>query len=214
MASKIGKKEWWGIFIVMGIIDFVQFVIIELILVWFFGVGALINEILDPIVGIVFAGYLYLRGVSVGKYWKSYASIVGMEALEELTGGIAQLWILDVWYIRGNIRQIEGTVEEQKMLEQQNSVRQPLYVNGVRRPETQTANSYSEDVSNTRTSGEGFRTSSFNVRPLNFNGVRVAVNNQPGTRTGTSGSNKANPASMNVKANTQKQIDTNETLAA
>ncbi len=127
MACKIGKKEWWIIYAVTATLDFIQFVIIECILVWFFGAGALINEVLDPIVGILFALYLFLRGVSPAKYWKSYASILGMEALEELTGGAAQLWILDAWYIHKNIQQIEGAEQVRKEQEafMQSNVQRP-----------------------------------------------------------------------------------------
>jgi hypothetical protein len=136
MASKIGKKEWTALFIVMGIIDFIQFAIIELILVWFFGLGAAINEVLDPIVGASFAGYLLLRRVSPVTYWKSYASIIGMAGLEEITGGVAQLWILDVWYIKKNVQQIEGAVDDQKQAQtmRADANRQPTNAGGRREP--------------------------------------------------------------------------------
>lgn len=186
MASKIGKKEWTIVYIVMGVLDFIQFVIIELVLVWFFGIGIAINEFMDPVVGILFALYLFIRGVGVAKYWKNYASILGMEFLEEVTGGVTQLWVLDVWYIKGNIQKMENAEKAQKEKEMmlQNIANQPLNEDGTRLPETRTT---------TGTSGGNGRIITYNAGPLNVNGVRAAMNTQIRTSTGTNRSNASNP---------------------
>jgi uncharacterized membrane protein YgcG len=137
MACKIKKTEWLILYIVMGGLDFIQFFIIECILVWFFGLGAAINEVADPIIGAIFAGYLFIRKLDPVTHWKSYASVVGMAGLEEITGGAAQLWILDVWYIRRNVLQTEGAGEGQGAqggAASQNKTRQALYANGRREP--------------------------------------------------------------------------------
>lgn len=138
MASKIGKNEWKIVYVVVGLIDFIQFVIIEVILVWVFGVGVLINEVLDVVVGILLALYFQLRGVNLFKRINRLASMVGMEALEELTGGVAQLWILDVWYIHGDVKREEAESDSQQEQESllNNSIRQPLYKDGMRQPES------------------------------------------------------------------------------
>ncbi len=109
--SKIGKTEWVVIYVVMGTLDFIQFVVIELILVWFFGIGIIVNEILDPIIGALFAIYLQLRGVNLVRRLNRLASIIGFGALAEITGGVAQLWILDVWYLHSDVKKEERELE-------------------------------------------------------------------------------------------------------
>ena len=190
MICKIGKREWVVVFIVMGILDFIQFIIIECILVWFFGIGIGINEILDSIVGILFAAYLFIRGLSPVEYWNCYASILGMAVLEEITFGVAQLWILDVWYIYRSVKKNEAKLEAQRQQEfmLSNQTVQPLNQHGVRLPQTQTVTSYGSNASNTGTNQSGGHISTYNAAPLNFDGVRAAVNTQAQTSTGTNAS--------------------------
>jgi hypothetical protein len=137
MASRIGKTEWKIVYLVTGFLDFVQFVIIELILVWFFGLGAAINEILDPIVGFALAIYLSIRGVNLFQRMNRLVSMVGMEAASEFTGGAVQLWILDVWYIHRDVKKEEAEAQAQKEMaeEMSNVTQQPLNQGGVRAPD-------------------------------------------------------------------------------
>ena len=53
--AKPKSKGWFLLYLFAGGMDFIQFVIIECILVWVFGIGVAINEILDPIVGVIIA---------------------------------------------------------------------------------------------------------------------------------------------------------------
>ena len=136
MASKIGKKEWIGLYIVTGIIDFIQFVIIECVFVWFFGVGAAINEFLDPIVGVALAGYFQIRGVSLFKRVGRVVSMLGMEVAEEITGGVVQLWILEVWYMQKSAMNEEAEENaEPEGTTQPRTSRQPVNAQpGIRAP--------------------------------------------------------------------------------
>ena len=114
-SCKIGKNEWIILACVVGVIDFVQIVIIEGILVWLFGIGIVINEILDPIVGICLGAYFQLRGVNLFSHLNRLASMLGMLGLEEITGGVAQLWILDVWYIYRDVKKEEAGMSQSTM---------------------------------------------------------------------------------------------------
>ncbi len=102
-----------------GGMDFIQFVIIECILVWVFGIGVAINEILDPIVGVIIALWIQFgKKVSLVQHPSRLASLVGMEALSAVTGGIAQLWILDVWYIHSDVKKEEAQMNAEREQEE------------------------------------------------------------------------------------------------
>jgi hypothetical protein len=131
MASKIGKGEWKILYVIVGTIDFIQFFLIEGFLIWAFGIGAGINEIVDPIVGSVLLGYFELRGVRILTDVKRLMSMVGTEAAAAVTGGVAQLWILDVWYIHGDVKREEAEAKAQAAAE---SMEGPPNRNGTRRP--------------------------------------------------------------------------------
>ncbi len=111
MASRISKKEWLVVLLVTAIVDFIQLVVIEGVLVWFFGIGAGINEVLDPIVGIIFTVYLMWRRVPIFSHYKRLIAIFGVEAAEELSFGVAQAWVFAAWYIRGDVLAEEGELE-------------------------------------------------------------------------------------------------------
>ncbi len=136
MSRKDKSKHWVLLYTFAGGMDIIQFVFIELILVWFFGIGALVNEILDPIVGIIIALWIqFIKKVSLISRPGRLISLIGTEALAALTGGIAQLWILDVWYIHSTVKKEEAELraqEEQEKMSQSSNV--PLYSNGARRP--------------------------------------------------------------------------------
>ncbi len=137
MASKIGKKEWWILVIIAGILDFIQFVIIEMILVWLFGIGIAINEIADPIIAGLTTAYLMARKVNLFKYPSRILSMAGVEVAAELTGGVAQFWFLDIWYIKHSVEKEEAAEkaaqEQQEML--RGVQRQFLNQDGSRNPQ-------------------------------------------------------------------------------
>ena len=142
MARRDKSKGWVWLYIFSGGMDFIQFVIIEWILVWFFGIGIGINEVLDPIVGIIIAAWIQFgKKVSLISRPNRLMSLVGTEAVAAFTGGIAQLWVLDVWYIHSDVRKEEAgakAAEDQQAFMQQN-VEQPLYQGGRRNPRPEDA---------------------------------------------------------------------------
>jgi hypothetical protein len=176
MASRISKTEWTILLVVAASLDFIQFVVIECILVWFFGLGAAINEVLDPIISVATIGYLTMRKVNLIKYPSRILSMIGVQGLETLTGGIAQFWFLEILYLRSSV--IKEDAAERAAEEQESiiaaTIQQPLYKNGVRQPRTGTTSS---------------------SRPMNMSGVRAPsgalirnINLSPGTNRVTTGS--------------------------
>jgi hypothetical protein len=139
VASKIGKTEWRILIAVTCAIDFVQLFIIELVLVWFFGVGAIINVILDPILAGCYIVYFQLRGVNLFKRPQRILSMAGVEVAAEITGGIAQLWFLDVWYIKKDVEKeqamLDATKQEKETSNMLGAVN-ALNQNGTRKPQS------------------------------------------------------------------------------
>ncbi len=115
MAQRQDKsKGWLLLYIFSGGMDLIQFVFIELILGWF-GVGVVVNEIIDPIVGIIIGCWIQFgKKVSLISRPKRIISMFGTEAVGALTGGIAQLWVLDVWYIHNDVKKEEAELKAQE----------------------------------------------------------------------------------------------------
>lgn len=130
MVSKIGKSEWVFLYIATGAIDITQ------LLIDLTGVGIAINEVIDPFIAVLLGGYLQLRGVSMTSRISRLASLFGVGVLEEITGGIAPAWVVDIWYIQRSVRQEEAELkaqeDEQNFLQQ--NMRKPLYADGQRLP--------------------------------------------------------------------------------
>jgi hypothetical protein len=130
MASKIGKGEWKMLYAGTGFLDLVQIVLD------FFAVGLAINPIMDFIFGFVLLGYFQIRGVNMLTKPSRVLSILGFEILDDITGGLAPAWIIDVWYIKRSVdqetAQYQSSAVQQDFLESHK--RQPLYSNGSRRP--------------------------------------------------------------------------------
>ena len=123
MNSKIGKVEWLLLYIGAGLIDIFQ---------WFFVV---INPVADPIIGVFIAGYFQmLRGVSMITRPSRLASLVGVTAIEEISGGLAPAWIIDIWYIHRSVRQEEAEMQaaQEQALMLQNNTRRFRNRDGVR----------------------------------------------------------------------------------
>ena len=190
MNSKIKKVEWYALYGFTGLVDIFQ-ILIDLFLTEFVAAPEVVNEFIDVAMGVGLIGYFQLRGVSMVNKPARLFSMLGMEALTDVTGGAASLWILEVWYINKTVKQEEAELAAQKQQESmlQNDIRQPVNNNGVRLPNTQTANSYSQsNNSNTGTNESRGHISTYNAGPLNVDGVRVAVNTKSATSTGTSNS--------------------------
>ncbi|MEA2715539.1 MAG: hypothetical protein QOG91_567 [Candidatus Parcubacteria bacterium] len=140
MKAKSKDKGWLLLYLFSGGMDFIQFVIIEVILIWFLGLGAAINEVLDPIVGVILASWIQFgKKVSLISRPNRLLSMVGTEAAAALTGGIAQLWILDVWYIHNDVKKEVAAEKESEDQDRSVELRseEPLNQNGrspARRP--------------------------------------------------------------------------------
>jgi hypothetical protein len=180
MASKMSKGEWTMLYIVTGTLDFVQFFVIEVILVWFFGAGVAINEVLDPIVAGGLLVYFPLRGVSLIKEWKRVASILGFEGASAITGGAAQLWVFDVWYIHSDVKReeaeekaLEANAQQEQMQEDDETPQNVVDMNGepVRLPRGNVVNTMHTIDSN----GEPMRRPS-NVIPMTTRKEVVSTN--------------------------------------
>jgi hypothetical protein len=164
MASKISKGEWLGLYLITGIID-----IIQIIIDFFPPIGESINEAADIVIGILLLAYFQLRGVSMFNKISRVASLLGVGVLEEMTGGLAPAWILDVWYIHRTVKQEEVESQAQAKQEEmlQSNMRQPLNVNGIRAPRSIQATNTEQADDET---AESIR--SVDLKPLNMNGIR------------------------------------------
>ncbi len=167
MASRIKKVEWWGLYAFTGSVDTFQ-IFIDLFLSELFAAPEVVNEFIDVGMGIGLAAYFQLRGVSLFKHPSRLFSLLGMEALTDVTGGAASFWIADVWYIHKTVKQEDAqeNAQKQQQISLRDSVRQPLYSDGVRQPRVGMA----DDVSDT-TGNAGHITT--NMKPLNLDGVRA-----------------------------------------
>jgi hypothetical protein len=113
--SRIGKGEWIFLYIAAGVIDVVQWLAIPTI----FGAGA--DEIADPFIGIIIAGYLQWRGVSMITHLNRLMSLIGAVGLEEFSFSVAPAWMADIWYIHRDVR--KETAKIKTLQEQEEFVR-------------------------------------------------------------------------------------------
>ena len=127
--SKIGKGEWIIVYVIAGTVDVIQWGA-DLII----GPGEVANEIADSIIGVIFAAYFQIRGVSLIKHPARLASLVGGVLAEMLTVSIAPAWIIDVWYIHHTVVNEEAAIKEARENEEllNNFSIPPLNGNDVR----------------------------------------------------------------------------------
>ena len=205
MASKIGKKEWIALYVITGAVDAFQ-ITIDLFFTEFLAAPEIANEFIDQAVGVGLLFYLQIRGVDMIHKVNRLLSLLCVDAADALTGGVASFWVLDVWYIHSDVKKEEAERLEQEQQQQllQNIANQPLNADGVRLPQTRTANSYtgSED-GQTKTGNTPGATRTFNMRPLNVNGIRpptgpIASVAGP-SNTGTANSTQANKSTEKVR---------------
>jgi hypothetical protein len=121
---KIRFVGWFLMFSVAIFIDIVQFLlgVFGVALTAAAGAGAIlvaINEVADPFIGGIFVIWLELRRVSffrldrLGRLW----SLLGTGVADELTAGIASLWVLDIWYIHNDVKKEIAEIEAQEKAE-------------------------------------------------------------------------------------------------
>ena len=151
--SKIGKVEWICVYVIAGIIDIIQWVLVP--------TGS--DVVLNPIIGGVALGYFQLRGVHLINQPKRIVSLLGSTLLEEFTDSIAPAWIFDVWYIHRTVKQEEAAfkaAQEQEALLQHAAAQTFYYNDGRREPRYSVAG-----TGNTQTASSG---------PSNVDGIRRA----------------------------------------
>ena len=129
----MGKMGWVITAVIAVVIDIVQF------LIGFFGawlsvfvIGAFIvavNEGADPFIGALAAAYFSMRGISMIKHWDRLLSLLCVTGVDELTGGMASFWIIDVWYIWKSVKREDAELQAAKEQAEfmQSNIRQPAY---------------------------------------------------------------------------------------
>ena len=172
MASRMKKQEWWGLLAISGTIDLVQ-LMADLFLSEAFAIPEIVSEVADPVIGGLLVAYFQIRGVSVISRPNRLLSLLGITGVEELTGGAAPAWILDVWYIWSDVKKEEAELQAKKEQEDflQVASRQPLNQAGpdgmgVRMPTRETADGH---IAPAPSRMEQHPAPS---KMLNFNGVR------------------------------------------
>ena len=150
--KKVSFAKWFILFALTGILDIAQFVI-DLT-----GVGVAVSEIAEPFIGVGLLAIFQIMKINVLNKPKRIGSILGAFGLDALTGGLAPLWIIDIWYIYYDVRKEEVAVQAQyeAKLGEQAAEQKFLYSEGRRLPEN-------EIESQTRNT---------NLRPLVVDGVR------------------------------------------
>ncbi len=144
MASKIGKGEWLGLYVIMGIIDILQF-LGDLLLTEAFFIPEAGSAVADPFIGVALGGYFQWRGVDMIRQPKRILSLIGVAGLEEISGGIAPAWIVDVWYIQRSVRMEDAQLNAQREQEI-GQMRQHYNKNGRREPEIERAGDQSDNT--------------------------------------------------------------------
>lgn len=130
-----GKKSnlrWIILYAIAGIVDIIQIVID------FTGVGVVVSEVLEVVTGPTLLILFKVFKISIFNKPKRIASLVGLALGDALTGGFAPFWVVDIWYIRGDVKKEEAESDSQQEQESllNNSIRQPLYKDGMRQPES------------------------------------------------------------------------------
>ncbi len=116
MASKISKKEWVALYAITGIIDLIQ-ILGDLLLTEAYAAPEIISAAADPVIGTLIGGYFQFRGVDMIHQPKRILSLVGIGGLDELTGGIASFWVVDIWYIHRTVKMEEAQLKNQRAQE-------------------------------------------------------------------------------------------------
>lgn len=112
----VSNWKWLFLFIFWGIVDAIQL---------FFPVTGPI----DPILGLIMIGMFQLLGIDVLTKTNRLVSILAVFGLDILTFGIAPLWIVDVWYVRRDVRAEEAAARANAEREAAfaNQIDTPLY---------------------------------------------------------------------------------------
>ncbi len=146
----VSSGKWWVLLGFAGFIDVAQ------IIADFTGVGIAVSEVVELIMPFVLFGLFLILRVPIHKKVKRWASLFGFAALDAITGGIAPFWVLDVWYIRNDIKRDEAEFVQRRIQDALGPVdRAPLNDGGMRKP---------------------VQLQKFNYQPKNVDGIRAAAN--------------------------------------
>ena len=154
---------------------------IAAIIIGFFGVGILINEIADLVIGVLLVIYFVIRGFSVTRHMQLFLALIAVEGVEELTGGFAPAWTFDIYNAK-RIATNEKAAQEAEEIQNEivaETAQQPLNNDGVRSPRLAPTTGTGSAQSNTLTRN-------INLAPNNINGVRRAGSGNSTGNTGTS----------------------------
>lgn len=126
MASTPKKKTllWISLYILTGIIDIAQFISTLT------GFGIVLNEAVEPFVGVGLLIILQSFGVSVINNPKRLASLLASFGLDAISAGAAPFWIMDVFYIHYSYRHEQAQLEQIVLDGPEN----PLNKRGIRLP--------------------------------------------------------------------------------
>jgi hypothetical protein len=147
-TQRINIIGWLLLYTVAGIIDIIQLII------GLFGaalsavaVGAVliaINGAADPFIGVGFIIWFKILGISMFSRLNRVISLLGVTGIEEITGGIAPFWIVDIWYIHNDVSKELAEADRQEQggtelnidgrREPDKESAQPLNEGGVREP--------------------------------------------------------------------------------
>ena len=92
--------------------------------------GEVVNDYLDPAIGVSLFIYFQWRGVSIISQPKRMASLLGSLALDLITFGEAPAWFLDVLYIHRTVKQEELIIQRGKENEVEDTQAENAYYSG------------------------------------------------------------------------------------
>ena len=132
--SKIGTGHWIVLFVIVGIIDVVQFFVLEGLLALLLGIGPIVNEVLDPIVGLILGAYLHIKGVNMLVHPKRLLWLIGTEATAAITGGAVQAWVIALYFIYRDVKREDREIAAAEA-KKGGRGKGPSNVNGMRLPD-------------------------------------------------------------------------------
>lgn len=139
MASRMKKKEWLLLGSVTAFIDLIQFILD------FFVIGAVVNRIIEVIVGFSLLFYFQIRGVSMFNPKRATAFLATLVGETIPVVDALPLWTLDVYVTYLTVKGEEALMEKapeimgylrenQRIVQKYQPQRQPMNQNGVRMP--------------------------------------------------------------------------------
>lgn len=136
--KKISTKKWVVLFLLTGIIDVLQ------ILIDLTGVGIPVSVAAEPFIGVGLVIICQLMGINIISNPKRLGSMLAAFGLGAVTGGIAPLWIIDIWYLYYSVK------KEEVMVSSGLESGSALIKDGIRKPQSKSFGSKPLVVDGTR----------------------------------------------------------------